>query len=49
MTDWNKNTDIEWAGLPVSIHRYEGQPAAKVAPIILYLRIRIPARWPAGP
>ncbi|MBD8663277.1 alpha/beta hydrolase fold domain-containing protein [Rhizobium sp. CFBP 8752] len=38
MTDWNKNADIEWAGLSVSIHRYEGQPAAKVAPIILYLR-----------
>jgi acetyl esterase/lipase len=38
MTDWNLNTDVEWAGLPVSLHRYEGQPTAKVAPIILYLR-----------
>jgi acetyl esterase/lipase len=38
MTDCNQNAEIEWAGLPVSIHRYEGQPTAKVAPIILYLR-----------
>jgi len=38
MTKWNQNAEIEWAGLPVSIHRYESQPTAKVAPIILYLR-----------